>query len=329
VSVIVSRVPDTSPSLVSFHPLLLLSVYSSQLQLIPVPQQVLRKELRYSPDRCHTPKYRSPLSPSVEYDYNCFQYGRPHKAYLSVMSGLEDAIRVIAERTPHLTPQELTWLSESLKDVNKRVKRRQLEINSNPRPPGQRGPQAVLQHLDNHFPAIEDMITKGFPLSGRVANILAHDVADAHRTPMTQARGALANLCIASAHDQCDEIGKAEKKIRKTRLETLPADAGFRGTMKYFIEFNGLDHIAHIAHGLSKVGYKLLYLLRCPESNCDLLGLLLFGVGPLSHVKNGQLGELRKLIEKYRGFAEENRGWFRRWLASYRGIVLEQCFSNS
>jgi hypothetical protein len=182
-----------------------------------------------------------------------------------------------------------------------------------------------MQYLDNSIPKIEAIVEEGFPSALEVKNILAHDIAGAHRTLSAKARGALASLYLASAHNRCDEIEKAEGKIPETRLKTLlaskPGSTSFRGTMKYFIKVNSLDHIAHVSHSLSKVGYKLLYLLRCLGLDEDLLGLLLFCVGPLSQVKFGQLGELPKLLEEYRGFANKNQGWLGRWLASYRGIL--------
>jgi hypothetical protein len=250
------------------------------------------------------------------------------------MDRLDNAMRIIADQMPNLTPEELTQLSESLRKAVKDVKKRQREVERKPKTSSQSGPMAVTQQLDHSYQTIEEQIGKGFSVSKRTTDVLVHDVADTHRAPIAQARKALASLYLASAHDLCDEYGKASKKIRMTRSETLRAstrgDTRFRGTVKYFIEVNGLGHIAHITHGLSKVGYKLLLLLRCPGSDSDLLGLLLFCVGPLSHVSNGQLGELQKLLEKYRGIADENRGWCRRWLASYQGIVLvEFCLIQS
>lgn len=249
------------------------------------------------------------------------------------MDRLEDALRVIKDLTPKLTPEELTRVIERLGETTKHVRRQKQQINKKLKTPSLSGPAAVIQQLDNSFQTIEDHIGKGFPEGVSVTDVLAHDVADAHRTPMKQARGALANLYLASAHDMCDVFRKDGKKIRKTRLETLfasrPGDTSFAGTVKYFIDVNRLDHIPHIEHGLSKVGYRLLYLLRSHELDWDFLGLLLFCIGPLSRVKLEQLGELHKLLEKYRGFATKNRGWFRKWLASYEGIVPEHFFSTS
>lgn len=242
------------------------------------------------------------------------------------MDRLDDAMRIITDQMPNLTPEELTQLSKSLGKAVKDVKKRQREFEVKPKTPSQSGPTAVARQLDHSYQTIEAQIGKGFSMSKRTTDVLVSDVADTHRAPMAQARGALASLYLACAHDLWDEFEKASNKIQKTRLETLLAskrgDTSFRGTVKYFIEVNRLGHIAHITHGLSKVGYKLLLLLRCPGSDSDLLGLLLFCVGPLSHVSNGQLEELRKLLEKYRGFADRNRGWCRKWLASYQGIVL-------
>jgi hypothetical protein len=241
------------------------------------------------------------------------------------MGDLEDAIQLISDRTPDLAIEQLERLSKEVEEIHKKVKSRLNEIHKSPRQPSQQGLPAVMQYLDNSIPKIEAIIEEGFPGALEVKNILAHDIAGAHRTLSAKARGALASLYLASAHNRCDEIEKAEGKIPETRLKTLlaskPGSTSFRGTMKYFIKVNSLDHIAHVSHSLSKVGYKLLYLLRCLGLDEDLLGLLLFCVGPLSQVKFGQLGELPKLLEEYRGFANKNQGWLGRWLASYRGIL--------
>lgn len=241
------------------------------------------------------------------------------------MGDLEDAVQLIIDRTPNLAIEQLPWLSKEIEGIHKKVKSRLHEIHKSPSQPSQSGLQAVTQYLDKSYPKIEAIIEEGFPKALEVKNILAHDIAGAHRTPIAKARGALASLYLASAHNRCDEIGKAEGKIPETRLETLlasePGSTSFKGTVKYFIRVNSLDHIAHVSHSLSKVGYRLLYLLRCLRLDEDLLGLLLFCVGPLSRVKFGQLEELPKLLEKYRGSANKNQGWLGRWLASYRGIL--------
>lgn len=243
------------------------------------------------------------------------------------MDGLEDAIQLILDRTPDLATEQLEWLSKEVEGIHKKVKSRLNKVHKSPSQPSQQGLPAVMQYLDNFYPKIEAMIEEGFPsvlgVKG-VKNILAHDIAGAHRTPIAKARGALASLYLALAHNRSDEIGKARGEIPETRLETLlalkPGSTSFGGTMKHFIKVNSLDHIAHVSHSLSKVGYRLLYLLRCLRLDEDLLGLLLFCVGPLSHVKFGQLGELPKLLENYNGFANKNQGWLGRWLSSYRGI---------
>jgi hypothetical protein len=251
------------------------------------------------------------------------------------MDSLKDALRVIADIMPSLTHEELQTVLSCLADATKCAKRRQQDINKKPKTPSQSGPAAVIQQLDNSYATIKDVFEKGFPESRRPRNVLANDAADKQRTPTAQVRKGLANLCLASVHNRCDEIGKAEKKISKTRLEAMldakPGDTSFTGTVKYFIEVNKLGHIAQLKHGLSKVGYKLLFLLLCTEINWDLCGLLLFCIGPLSHVRLEQLGELQGLLEKYGGFAEENRGWFRRWLALYEGIMSRYllCFTVS
>lgn len=241
------------------------------------------------------------------------------------MFNLEDAVQLINDRTPDLDIEQLKWLWEELEGIHKKVKSRLHESHKSPGQPSQRGLPAVMQHLDNSYPKIEATVKEGFPGTSKMKNILARDIAGAHRTASAKARGALASLYLASAHNRCDEFGKAKGEIRETRLETLlalkPGSPSFEGTVKYFIKVNSLDHIAHVSHSLSKVGYKLLYLLLCLRLDEDLLGLLLFCVGPLSQVKFGQLGELPQLLEKYRGFANKNQGWLGKWLASYRGIL--------
>jgi hypothetical protein len=238
-----------------------------------------------------------------------------------------EAIKAMAHHVPDMTPEELTRLSEVLGELMRDVKKRQRVSSEKPKKPIQSGPAAVIQQLAASYRRIRKQIEDGFPQSRGDNNDIARDVADPHRTPGTKARGSLASICLASVHDLCDERAKAGNKIRKTRLETLlaptPCNTSFKGTMKYFIEVNRLGHIDQVTHALSKVGYKLLYLLRCSGSDPDLLGLLLFNVGPLSHVKVGQLAELPKLLEEYREFAKENRGWCGRWLASYQGMFVE------